>query len=178
MARSECLEGDLQVGLVKVYQLVPIVTRTPGPQVGLYKARSGIKWWSSEKLEPRIPPSVNLPIVVWGCLSGYPEPCQSKPTRIKANPHALEPTHTRHRPTHTHQNLPTSVRTLSQSSTPNPLSHEVHNLCGEGGLGPLVAPESERFFRPCGVQGCLAHKKTPTPIGPPQKPRHGPTVES
>ena len=40
---------------------------------------------------------------VWGCQIGYPDPCQSKPTRIKADPHASEPTHTRHRPTHTHQ---------------------------------------------------------------------------
>ena len=63
MARSEWLKGDPKVGLVKVYQLVPILTRTPGPKVGLYKARSGIKWWSSEKLEPLIPPCVN-----WGPL--------------------------------------------------------------------------------------------------------------
>ena len=28
------------------------------------------------------------------------------------------------------------------------------------------------------VHGYLAHKKTPTPLGPPQDPRHGPTVES
>ena len=44
-----------------------MLTHTPGPQVGLYKAHSGIKWWSSEKLEPRIPPCVSLSIVVWGC---------------------------------------------------------------------------------------------------------------
>ena len=44
-----------------------MLTQTPGPQVALYKAHSGIKWWSSEKLEPRIPPRVNVPIVVWGC---------------------------------------------------------------------------------------------------------------
>ena len=44
MARGECLKGDPQVGLVKVYQLVPILTRTPGPQVGLYQAQSSIKW--------------------------------------------------------------------------------------------------------------------------------------
>ena len=44
MARSECLKGDPKVVLVKAYQLVPILTRTPGPQVGLYKAHSGIKW--------------------------------------------------------------------------------------------------------------------------------------
>ena len=64
MARGEWLQGDPQVGLVKVYQLVPILTRTPGPQVGLYKAHNGTKWLRSEKLEPRIPPCVNLPIVV------------------------------------------------------------------------------------------------------------------
>jgi len=29
-----------------------------------------------------------------------------------------------------------------------------------------------------GVQGYLAHKKTPTPLGPPQDPRHRPTVGS
>ena len=28
------------------------------------------------------------------------------------------------------------------------------------------------------VQGYLAHKKTPTPLGPPQDPRHRPTVGS
>jgi len=28
------------------------------------------------------------------------------------------------------------------------------------------------------VQGYLAHKKTPTPLGPPQGPRHMPTVGS
>ena len=59
---------------------------------------------------------MNLPIVVWGCQIGYPDPCQSKPTRIKAGPHASEATHTRHRPAHTHlkpthtrQNPPTIV---------------------------------------------------------------------
>ena len=50
--------------------MVAMLTRTPGPQVGLYKAHSGIKWWSSEKLEPRIPPCVNVSFVVWGCQSG------------------------------------------------------------------------------------------------------------
>jgi hypothetical protein len=35
MARGERLQGDPQVGRVKVYQLVPILTRTPGSQVGL-----------------------------------------------------------------------------------------------------------------------------------------------
>ena len=94
------------------------------PQVGLYKAHSGIKWWSSEKLEPRVPPCVNLPFVVWGCQSGYPDPCQSKPTRVKADPHATKPTHTRHGPTHTQQSLPARVKALSQSSTPNPLASE------------------------------------------------------
>ena len=49
---------------------MPILTRSPGPQVGLYKAHSGIKWWSFEKLEPRIPPCVNVPFVVGGCQSG------------------------------------------------------------------------------------------------------------
>ena len=34
MARGERLKGDPQVGLVKVCQLVLILTRTPGPQVG------------------------------------------------------------------------------------------------------------------------------------------------
>ena len=29
-----------------------------------------------------------------------------------------------------------------------------------------------------GVQGYLAHNKTPTPLGPPQDPRHRPTVGS
>ena len=29
-----------------------------------------------------------------------------------------------------------------------------------------------------GIQGYLAHKKTPTPLGPPQDPRHRPTVGS
>ena len=47
-----------------------MLTRTPGPQVDLYKAHSGIKWWSSEKLEPRIPQSVNLPFGVCGFQSG------------------------------------------------------------------------------------------------------------
>jgi len=28
------------------------------------------------------------------------------------------------------------------------------------------------------LQGCLAHKKTPTPLGTPWEPRHGPTVGS
>jgi len=28
------------------------------------------------------------------------------------------------------------------------------------------------------IQGYLAHKKTPTPLGPPQDPRHRPTVGS
>ena len=28
-----------------------------------------------------------------------------------------------------------------------------------------------------GIQGCLAHKKLPPPSGPPQGPRHRPTVE-
>jgi len=50
--------------------MVAMLTHTPGPQVGLYKAHSGIKWWSSEKLEPRIPPCVNVSFVVWGCQSG------------------------------------------------------------------------------------------------------------
>jgi hypothetical protein len=54
-ARGDELKGGPQVGLVKVYQLVPILTRTPGHQVGLYKAHSGIKWWSSEKLEHGYP---------------------------------------------------------------------------------------------------------------------------
>ena len=49
---------------------MPILTRTPGPQVGLYKAHSGIKWWSSEKLEPRMPPCASLPFVVWSCQDG------------------------------------------------------------------------------------------------------------
>ena len=35
------------------------LARTPGPQVSLYKARSGIELWSSEGLEPRIPQIVN-----------------------------------------------------------------------------------------------------------------------
>ena len=106
MARSEWLKGNPKVGLVKVYQLVPIVTRTPGPQVGLYKAHSGIKWWISEKLEPRIPPCVNLAIVVvWGCHSGHPDPCQSK------DPHVSKLTHTRQSSparqlTHTRQRSP------------------------------------------------------------------------
>ena len=52
-------KGDPPVRLVKVYQLVPIVTRTPGTQVGLYKVHSGIKWWSPEQLEPRTPQIVN-----------------------------------------------------------------------------------------------------------------------
>ena len=96
-----------------------MLIHTPGPQVGLHKAHSGIKWWSSENLEPRIkrsekqepriPPSVNLPIVVWGCQNGYPDPCQSKPTRIEAGPHASELIQTRHRPAHTHQNPLTIV---------------------------------------------------------------------
>ena len=102
-----------QVGHVKEYKNCPYC-----------KAHSGIKWWSSEKLEPRIPSCVNLPIVVLGCQSGFPDPCQSKPTRIKADPHASELTYTRHRPTHKHQNLPRRVRTLSQSSTLNPLASE------------------------------------------------------
>ena len=96
----------------------PALARTPVPP------RLGIKSWSSEKLEPRIPPCVNLPIVAGGCQSGYPDPCQSKPTRIKADPHASELTRTRHRPTHTHQNLPTRVRALSQSLAPIPLASE------------------------------------------------------
>ena len=50
--------------------MVAMPTHTPGPQVGLYKAHIGITWRSSETLEPRIPPCVNLPIVVWGCQSG------------------------------------------------------------------------------------------------------------
>jgi hypothetical protein len=50
--------------------MVAMLTRTPGPQVGLYKAHSGIKWWSSEKLQPRIPPCVNVPFDFWGCQSG------------------------------------------------------------------------------------------------------------
>ena len=29
-----------------------------------------------------------------------------------------------------------------------------------------------------GIQGYLAHKKTPTPLGPPQDPRHRPTLGS
>ena len=64
-----------------------------------------------------------VPFGVWGCQSGYPDPSQSKPTRIKADPHTSEPTHTRDRPTHTHQNLPTRVRTLSISSTPHVSIH-------------------------------------------------------
>ena len=40
--------------------MVAMFTHTPGPQVGLYKAHSGNKWWSSEKLQPRIPPCVNV----------------------------------------------------------------------------------------------------------------------
>jgi len=48
MARGECLKGDPQVGHVNLSR--HSLTRTPGPQVGLYKAHSGIKWWSSEKL--------------------------------------------------------------------------------------------------------------------------------
>ena len=28
-----------------------------------------------------------------------------------------------------------------------------------------------------GVQGYLAHQKTPTPLGPPEDPRHRPTIE-
>ena len=34
-----------------------------------------------------------------------------------------------------------------------------------------------KFFEPQ-VQGCLAHKKTPTPLGPPYEPRHGRTQGS
>ena len=30
----------------------------------------------------------------------------------------------------------------------------------------------------CGLQGYLANKKTPTPLGPPLDPRHRPTVGS
>ena len=58
-ARGEGLKGDPQLGHVKVYQLVPMLTRRPGPQVGLYNAYSSIKWWRSEKLNPRIPLIVN-----------------------------------------------------------------------------------------------------------------------
>ena len=46
--------------------MVAMLTHTPGPQVGLCKAHSGIKWSSSEKLEPRTPPCVNVPFVVCG----------------------------------------------------------------------------------------------------------------
>ena len=35
-------------------QKVPMLTRTLGPQVGLYKAQSGTKWWSAEEIGPRI----------------------------------------------------------------------------------------------------------------------------
>ena len=41
--------------------------------------------------------------------------------------------------------------------------------------GPLQGPRR----RPHRIlQGYLAHKKTPTPLGPPKDPEHGPTVGS
>ena len=49
------------------------LARTPGSQVGLYKAHSGTKWWSSEKLEPRIPPCVKITIC---CLKVLEVRCQ------------------------------------------------------------------------------------------------------
>ena len=39
--------------------MVAMRTRTPGPQVGLYRAYRNLKWWSSEELEPRMPKIVN-----------------------------------------------------------------------------------------------------------------------
>ena len=47
--------------------MVAMLIHTPGSQVGLYKAHGGIRWWSSEKLEPRIPLCVNVPCVVSQC---------------------------------------------------------------------------------------------------------------
>ena len=47
--------------------MVAMPTHTPGSQVGLYKAHGGIRWWSSEKLEPRIPLCVNVPFAVSQC---------------------------------------------------------------------------------------------------------------
>ena len=64
------LAGRSSSGACELDQSRHSLTRTPGPQVGLYKAHSGIKCWSSEKLEPRIPPCVNVPFVVRGCQSG------------------------------------------------------------------------------------------------------------
>ena len=37
---------------------------------------------------------------------------------------------------------------------------------------------SETTCTVCGLQGYLAHKKQPPPLGPPQDPRYGPTVGS
>ena len=61
----------LKWGVCRYTQKVAMLTHTPGLQVGLYKAHSGIKWWSSEKLEPRIPPCVNVPFVVWWCQRSF-----------------------------------------------------------------------------------------------------------
>jgi hypothetical protein len=41
-----------------------------------------------------------------------------------------------------------------------------------------LAEEDESNGTGVDIQGCLAHKKTPTPLGPPRDPRHVPTVKS
>ena len=41
-----------------------------------------------------------------------------------------------------------------------------------------MRPEKVRTLNPKPLHGYLAHKKTPTPLGAPQDPRHRPTVRS
>ena len=57
-ARGENLKGGPQVGHAKLYDIV-CRTRTPGPQVVLYKAQGDIKWWSCKEPEPWKPQTVN-----------------------------------------------------------------------------------------------------------------------
>ena len=63
------------------------------------------------------------------------------------------------------------------------IKFEWDRLCAVEGLRARNLP-SKSCERACvcprcgGVQGYLAHKKVLTPLGPPQEPRHSPTVVS
>ena len=57
-----------------------------------------------------------------------------------------------------------------------PLEHDI--LAGGRGQAPRLHPAGERGggVRAIPIQGYLAHNKPPPPLGPPQGPRHIPTV--
>jgi hypothetical protein len=64
------------------------------------------------------------------------------------------------------------------------ISGSASELMSEGGplrahyLVLLMSPSASKTLAAKVRQGYLAHEKTPTPSGPPQGPRHSPTVGS